>query len=439
MAELAADWRVRLRSGDAAGAVLGAGVLVDARTVLTCAHVVTHPGVAIWAEFPENPAVPPVAARVLDDGWVDDRHADPSRDLAVLRLDSPRPEARPARLSTTIPAGLPVRATGYAERFDDGMTLTGSVAGLRGALVQIDARHRREVVRRGFSGAGAWTPSPDGEPVVVGLIVSWRGDLDEPLPEDNILAFSYLIPVTRIAELAAPVRELAAPDAWDPAFDRRTRAWLGDPGAAPVKISVVARGGGRARTLHHLEHLADLVHRPAEASRERLVERLLGRALTFAPGQWPATRAWLLGDGPRPAAPPEGHARVLLVDAVDEAHDPARLALLLGRLAESGLRLLLVFRGSEAPGWPETRDHVLEPALLTHADRLLARAEEKEARLTRETGVVEAGSLEHQPGPVDALALRRRSLTTLTDPGTRLAALRTLLDDLHTAYPGGPA
>ncbi|MFJ8591584.1 trypsin-like peptidase domain-containing protein [Streptomyces sp. NPDC093598] len=440
MGELAADWRVRLRWGGAAGEVRGAGILIDARTVLTCAHVVRDRDAVMWVEFVENARVEPVAARVADGGWLPDLPDGNGEDLAVLRLDSPRPQALPASLSTELTAGLEVTVTGYAERFDDGMVLTGTVRGLRGHRVQFDARHRREVVRRGFSGAGAWAVSADGEPVVVGIVVSWRGDLDEPLPQDNVLAYSYLIPVARMAELSPVVRELARPDAWDRGFDKRARRWLADPSGPPVKVSVVERGGGRERTLRHLEHLAACVHRPADASRAELVDRLLGRALTFAPGGYPACREWLLGRGVRPAGTTPYAAEpgiTVLVDGVDEARSPARLAGLLARLVTCGVRLLLVFRDSGGPGWREVRDMVLEPGLLACADDLLARGKEWEARRAREAGMVDAESLRHATAATADLMRRREAIAAMTDPAERLRALREFVDGLRAAYPGG--
>jgi hypothetical protein len=440
MGELAADWRVRLRLGGAAGEVRGAGVLIDARTVLTCAHVVSDPGAVMWVEFVENPRVEPVSARVADGGWLWELPDGNGEDVAVLRLDSPRPQARPATLSTELTAGLAVTVTGYTERFDDGMVLTGTVRGLRGHRVQFDARHRREVVRRGFSGAGAWAVSADGEPVVVGIVVSWRGDLDEPLPQDNVLAYSYLIPVARMAELSPLVRELARPDAWDRRFGERARRWLADPSRTPVKVSVVERGGGRERTLRHIEHLADHVHRPADASRAELVDRLLGGALAFAPGGYPACREWLLGRGVRPAGDSPYAAEpgiTVLVDGVDEASSPARLVALLARLAACGVRLLLVFRDSGGPGWREVRDKVLEPGLFAYVDDLLARGKAWEARRAREAGMVDAESLRHAAAATADLMARREAIRTMADPAERLSALREFADGMRAVWSGG--
>ena len=100
MGELRADWRLRLRREGAHGPICGAGVLVDQNTALTCAHVVERPDAVIWLEFAENGDLEPVAARVLPGGWLPDR----GEDVAVLRLDSTRPQARPAPLERTLHA-----------------------------------------------------------------------------------------------------------------------------------------------------------------------------------------------------------------------------------------------------------------------------------------------------------------------------------------------
>src|SRR5687768_3290143 len=185
MGELRADWRLRLRREDAHGPVCGAGVLVDQYTALTCAHVVRRPDAVMWLEFAENGGLEPVAARVMPGGWLAEGPG--GEDVAVLRLDSPRPQARRAPLDTRLWGGMEVYATGYAEGFDDGMSLWGRIGGVSGERVQLDAVTRSEVVRAGFSGAGVCTRPEEGRPArVVGLVVSWRGDLGAALPEDKI-------------------------------------------------------------------------------------------------------------------------------------------------------------------------------------------------------------------------------------------------------------
>ncbi|MEU9379824.1 serine protease [Streptomyces sp. NPDC048279] len=373
MGELRADWRLRLRREDAHGPVCGAGVLVDQHTALTCAHVVRRPDAVMWLEFAENSALEPVAARVMAGGWLPE--GEHGEDVAVLRLDSPRPRARPAPLEPALRAGTEVYATGYAEGFDDGMSLWGRIGGASGERVQLDAVTKAEVVRAGFSGAAVCTRPREGCPVrVVGLVVSWRGDLGELLPESNRLAFSYLVPVDRIAGLSPVVKELTSPNAWDHAFGERLERWWDDPDEDPVKITVVPPGSGKDRSLRHLLHRADVVHRGGD-SRPHLADHALGR-ISFPVGEYLAYWDWLLGTARRPAGATPAPARpaTVVVDGLDEDPQPGPLLELLARLGALGFRLLLVFRHEGGTGWNAARDDLLRPALLRHADALLGRS-----------------------------------------------------------------
>ncbi|MFJ9559282.1 serine protease [Streptomyces fuscichromogenes] len=444
MGELRADWRLRLRRGDAHGPVCGAGVLVDQHTALTCAHVVRHPDAVMWVEFAENGALEPVAAHVPPGGWLSE--GEHGEDVAVLRLDSPRPRARPARLEPRFRAGTEVYATGYAEGFDDGMSLWGRIGGASGELVQLDAVTKAEVVRAGFSGAAVCTRPQDGRPArVVGLVVSWRGDLGELLPEGNRLAFSYLIPVDRIAELSPLVAELTRPDAWDHDFGERLTRWFGDPDEDPVKITVVPPETGRDRSLRHLLHLADIVHRGGD-SRPQLADHALGR-ISFPVGEYLAHWDWLLGTARRPRGAPAsvpGPGAVLVpapggpvrpvtvvVDGLDEEPRPGPLLELLGRLRELDFRLLLVFRHEGGPGWSAARDELLRPALLRQADALLGRLESLELGDAVRRDVVGSASL----GPVTETAelrrAERRRIGALPDPQRQLTGLRALIRSLR--------
>ncbi|MFD8723674.1 hypothetical protein ACFV2H_38370 [Streptomyces sp. NPDC059629] len=190
-------------------------------------------------------------------------------------LDHAEPQARPALLEPRLRAGTELYATGYAEGFDDGMSMWGRIGGASGERVQLDAVTRAEVVRAGFSGAAVCTRPKEGRPArVVGLVVSWRGDLGELLLENNRLAFSYLVPVERIAELSPVVEELSSPDAWDHGFEERLTRWFEDPDEDPVKITVVPPGSGRDRSLRDLLHRADVVHRGGD-SRPHLADHAL--------------------------------------------------------------------------------------------------------------------------------------------------------------------
>ncbi|MFJ4620129.1 serine protease [Streptomyces sp. NPDC088812] len=431
MGELRADWRLRLRREDAHGPICGAGVLVDQYTALTCAHVVRHPDAVMWLEFAENGALEPVSARVMPGGWLPDGES--GEDVAVLRLDSPRPGARRAPLEPRMWGGMEVYATGYAEGFDDGMSLWGRIGGASGERVQLDAVTKAEVVRAGFSGAGVCTRPEEGRPArVVGLVVSWRGDLGEVLPEDNRLSFSYLIPVDRIAELSPVVEELSSPYAWDHGFEERLTRWFDDPDGDPVKITVVPPGSGKDRSLRHLAHRAHVVHRGG-AGRPELIDHALGQ-VAFPAGEYLAYWDWLRGAKPPPArAADRAPVRpvTVLVDGLDEEPQPDSLVELLTRVRVLGLRLLLVFRHEGGPGWTASRDRLLRPALLHHADTLLDRLQRVEVTLAISRDVVDSDSLGSVTATADRRRAERRLIDGVRDPQQQLTRVRALIRALR--------
>ncbi|MGW7425415.1 S1 family peptidase [Streptomyces sp. NPDC054813] len=430
MGELRADWRLRLRREDAHGLVCGAGVLVDQHTALTCAHVVRHPDAVMWLEFAENSALEPVAARVMAGGWL--REGGHGEDVAVLRLDSPRPQARPAPLEPVLRAGTEVYTTGYAEGFDDGMSLWGRISGASGERVQLDAVTKAEVVRAGFSGAAVCTRPLEGRPArVVGLVVSWRGDMGELLSEDNRLAFSYLVPVDRIAELSPIVEELSSPDAWDHGFEERLGRWYDDPDEDPVKITVVPPGSGKDRSLRHLLHRADIVHRGGD-SRPHLADQALGR-ISFPVGEYLAYWDWLLGTARHPTGTAATPVRpvTVVVDGLDEEPRPGPLLELLVRLRVLGFRLLLVFRHEGGIGWNTARDDLLRPALLGHADALLGRLRLAEFGNAIRRDVVGSASLDSVTETADLRRAELRRIGALPDPQRQLPRLRALLRTLR--------
>jgi len=441
MGELRADWRLRLRREGAHGPICGAGVLVDQDTALTSAHVVRHPDAVMWLEFAENSELEPVAARVLPGGWLPEGES--ALDIAVLHLDSPRPQARPAPLEPTLWGGMEVYATGYAEGFDEGMSLWGRIGGASGERVQLDAVTKEEVVREGFSGAAVCTRPQEGRPTrVVGIVVSWRGDLSKLLPEDNRLAFSYLLPVDRIAELSPVIKELTGPQAWDHDFEQRLTRWFEDPDEDPVKITVVHSGSGKDRSLRHLLHRAQVVHHGG-ASRPALADHALDK-ITSPTGEYLAYWDWLLGTKPQPAqaagrAPV--HPVTVLVDGVDEEPDPGPLIELLGRLRVLGFRLLLVFRHEGGTGWTAARDGLLRPALLGHADALLERLQRVEFSRVVRLGVVDSASLDPLTETTDLRRRERRVIDEVTDPQEQLARLRKMIKTLRADLrpPGGRA
>lgn len=445
MGELRADWRLRLRPDGPQNAVCGAGVLITQDRVLTCAHVVGDPHARMWVEFAENPAIPPVAARVAPDGWLPGRPGPDREDIAVLALDSPRPQAEPAPLTRHLERGGEVWLGGYAAPFDaDGMWLSGRISGLHGDWVQLDARTNAEVVRPGFSGAAVHTGRRGARPEhVVGLVVSWRGDLERELPTDNDLAFSYMIPVDRVARLVPLVAELSGPDGWDHAFADRLRRWFAGTDQPAVRFTVVPAGGGRDRTLRHQLHRAHLIHHGGRTRPDELVDTLVAQ-LRPPRHQRNRYRDWLLEGGDEPerslAGPPPAAGPVLAVIGLDEDPDPDGLVRVLARVRTLGFRLLVVVRGTEGPGLDAVESALLVPALDERAEELLRRAEHMERVWLRLGALTDSASAPPRPGADPAIRRRRlHDLRALPDPRDRLAALKQLLRDLRADLtgPGG--
>ncbi|MFD8825339.1 trypsin-like peptidase domain-containing protein [Streptomyces sp. NPDC059605] len=462
MGELRADWRLRLRRGTADGPVCGAGVLLTQDRALTCAHVVGEPDARMWVEFAENPGIAPVGARVAEGGWLPGLGAT-REDIAVLALDSPRPHATPASLDRSLERGREVWIGGYARAFADGMWLTGRIGGAHGAWIQLDAGRNEQVVRPGFSGAAVQVRGgPAGPPErVVGMVVSWRGDRDLALPADNDLAFSYMVPIDRIAELVPLVAELSGPDGWDHGLARRLRRWFAGGDEPEVRLSVVPHGGGRDRTLRHQLHRAHLVYRGGRTTPEDFVDELVTR-LRPPRHQAAAYRDWLLTGGTPPERPPGtgpgsagsgragsgsagpggagprgagagGAGPTLAVIGLDEDRQPHRLVPLLVRVRALGFRVLVVVRESGGAGVTEAARHLLLPALDDRAALLIRRAEDIEREWAALNGLVESASMAPLPR-TDAARHRRRlaELRTVDDPHRRLAALRALLRELRT-------
>lgn len=169
-------WAVRIRRGD--GRIVGTGILLSPDRVLTCAHVVAR-GERVTAEFvgarTPGRGVPSTSARVLDDrsyrpetrGAADD----PSGDVALLRLDRPRPAAETTTLYRLSAPGRRVRMYGFPESYDRGVWLRATLLGGwgRDGQVQLVAQTPGEPVRPGFSGSGV-VDHDTGE--VIGMVLA---------------------------------------------------------------------------------------------------------------------------------------------------------------------------------------------------------------------------------------------------------------------------
>ncbi|KAF2781289.1 serine protease [Streptomyces sp. OM5714] len=367
------SWAVRIRGAD--GEIAGAGILLTPDQVLTCAHVVDRAADRLTAEFvgAADHSVPAVRARVDGTAYVPetrDADGDPSGDVALLRLERPRPAEETVRLHRLSAPGREVRMYGFPYAHNGGIWFRSTVVGGcgRDGQVQLSPVNPGELASPGCSGAGV-ADSRTGE--VIGMVLS--GQLDQ---HGN--RFSFMSPAETIArhlprlkprivgptavdERLLPTADGASQDLLDEPFAQRLAAWLRDDGSQ-VKISVVEPGdAARAATLRRAITLADRELRTAVS---------IDRASLDPPGTVPSAGghdlavdasgltaaeiaeriAERIGLWQHPEHPPLDRIRAsktslnLVVVGVDEAADPPDLLDLLDVLRAGGSRLLLVFR-----------------------------------------------------------------------------------------------
>lgn len=164
-----------MRIYSAGGVVLGAGFLVAADVVCTCAHVVARaagvpddaeaaPDGPVDLDFPLLRGRPRSRATVVS--W---RHG--GVDVALLRLDAVVEGARPVQLvDGTGVWGDMFRVLGYPADADAGMWASGVLrAGQGTGWLQMEAQEPGPRITNGFSGAPVWDDAQDG---VVGMTVA---------------------------------------------------------------------------------------------------------------------------------------------------------------------------------------------------------------------------------------------------------------------------
>ncbi|MGW7334668.1 trypsin-like peptidase domain-containing protein [Streptomyces sp. NPDC054808] len=367
------SWAVRIRGAD--GEIAGAGILLSPDQVLTCAHVVDRAAARLTAEFvgATDHSVPAVPARVDGTAYVPetrDADGDPSGDVALLRLERPRPVEETVRLHRLSAPGREVRMYGFPYAHNGGIWFRSTVVGGcgRDGQVQLSPVSPGELASPGCSGAGV-ADSRTGE--VIGMVLS--GQLDQHgnrfsfmSPAETIARHlpglkPHIVGPTAVDERLLPTDDGPSPDLLDEPFAQRLAAWLRDDGSQ-VKISVVGPGdAARAATLRRAITLADRELRTAVS---------IDRASLDPPGTVPSagghdlavdasgvTAAEIaeriadrMGLWQHPEDPPLDRIRAsrstlnLVVVGVDEAIDPLPLLDLLEVLRAGGSRLLLVFR-----------------------------------------------------------------------------------------------
>ncbi|MYS49099.1 trypsin-like serine protease, partial [Streptomyces sp. SID6013] len=188
------SWAVRIRGAD--GEIAGAGILLTPDRVLTCAHVVDRAAARLTAEFvgAADHSVPAVPARVDGTNYVPetlDADGDPSGDVALLRLERPRPVEETVRLHRLSAPGREVRMYGFPYAHNGGIWFRSTVVGGcgRDGQVQLSPVSPGELASPGCSGAGV-ADSRTGE--VIGMVLS--GQLDQ---HGN--RFSFMSPAETIA------------------------------------------------------------------------------------------------------------------------------------------------------------------------------------------------------------------------------------------------
>ena len=206
-------WLVQVRRAAGDGPS-GAGVLVTAEHVLTCAHVVAGSDTArperpvhVWMQHADKPHEP-VPADVVAWSQQDDL------DVAVLRLRAPLPaRAMPAPIAGTAPGspgvvGHAVGATGYPKHTNDaGSTWRGQVTGVQAGMLELRAE---DVVgfelESGFSGGPLWDRELGGlVGIVVGRERARRPDPEAEPPRSIRVGYATTIEAIRRVWPALPV------------------------------------------------------------------------------------------------------------------------------------------------------------------------------------------------------------------------------------------
>ncbi len=421
---------MRIRGAD--GEIAGAGILLTPDQVLTCAHVVDRAEERLTAEFvgAADHSVPAVPARVDGSAYVPetrDADGDPVGDVALLRLDRPRPAEETVRLHRLSAPGREVRMYGFPYAHNGGIWFRSTVVGGcgRDGQVQLSPVSPGELASPGCSGAGV-ADSRTGE--VIGMVLSGQQDqhgnrFSFMSPAETIARHlprlkPHIVGPTAVDERLLPTDDGAAQDLLDEPFAQRLAAWLRDDGSQ-VKISVVRSGdAARAATLRRAITLADRELRTAVS---------VDRASLDPPGTVPSAGghdlavdasgvsaaeiaeriAERMGLWQHPEDPPLDRIRAsratlnLVVVGVDEAVDPLPLLDLLEVLRAGGSRLLLVFR-EDGDCHRRARDRLLTRPERERRARLVERLRAITGPLARDLHERLAAVVPHGMRPLDS-------------------------------------
>jgi len=192
---------------------VGAGFLVSARHILTCAHVVEdalripnhkseQPAEPVFLDFPLLDGQPFLHAKVLK--WYpvrDNAVVGEVEDIAVLELSSDNlpllPDACPVPVVVMeVFFDRPVRMFGFS--VDEGTYVNGKLHGMTGkGWVEINPDPGSGGIAPGFSGTAVWDK---GENAVAGMVVSRRGE-----------KLAYMIPAATLIRAFPEIDEHSRP------------------------------------------------------------------------------------------------------------------------------------------------------------------------------------------------------------------------------------
>ena len=416
-----APWMVRIVDGG--GGVHGAGVLVAADRVLTCAHVLESIHGEPFAQFVDPPGAEPVA---VTPDFVAPSGADQRGDIAVLALP-PRPERVTATLRR-FPVRRARRFRAYAFPDPDEpeigywavTTLVGQ-GGPGGEWMQLESETGFPV-SKGFSGAGVLA-DPLGH--LVGMIVAAQPSarLAFMIPADTIAR--YLPRAPWIAGTPAVADDFArhpATPAPDETVLREVSAFVDGPPGVNVHVVAGSAGSAAARAAAVTGGGVDLAVDCAGLPTAEIVRRIAERA----------------GVADRHIAGDEAPPMTIVLSGVDRAADPAGvLRSVVHPLSERDAnRILLSFEEEHSAALPMARSIEKErssrSAEPSEAGAALARARLAERiaeKLQRRAGAVISGL-----PPLDRRAHRLHAeYRALTGAGPRAAALRSAALDAEAA------
>ncbi len=267
---------------DADGAVLGAGLLLGTRHVLTCAHVLrpddlgtedTVPNIEVVIDFVGLRPMRQARAQVAPGGWIPPNDAD-GGDIALLELEETQPTGSTTPLRrVAVTRGRTVYTCGFPRGLKNGLWVDAKLAGNGGPgieWVQMNPTTSGGPVRAGFSGAPVFDEMTQR---VIGMVVGKYADEE--------LGLSYMLPVESILRHLSRVKEwVEGSTASDPSLIENIESQVLDDKLAREIVSWIERhrdtdntliivtgspDSPRSVTVRRVISLADREQRPSSA------------------------------------------------------------------------------------------------------------------------------------------------------------------------------